>query len=116
MAKDITMTTSRASLGAPGEYRKRPGCVAPLRAQVCLPQHMLRYRPIEQVLDGLFGLRCGAQTIAQSNVTIRVAPAVQRAFGRTGGAEQSTSARTLQARTAETVARLERVAWYDVKR
>jgi len=25
-------------------------------------------------------------------------------------------ARTLQARTAETVARLERVAWYDVKR
>jgi len=25
-------------------------------------------------------------------------------------------ARTLQARTAETVARLERVSWYDVKR
>jgi hypothetical protein len=76
---------------------------------------MVRYRPIDKVLDGLLGLLCGAKTISQSNVTIRVDPAVQRAFGRTGCAEQSTIARTLQASTAETVAQLERVSWYYLK-
>lgn len=55
-------------------------------------------------------------SIAQSTVTMRTAPAVQRAFGRTGWADQSTSARTLRACTAEHVAQLERVAWYYLKR
>ena len=64
----------------------------------------------------MLGILCGAKTISQSNGTIRVDPAVQRAFGRTGCAEQSTIARTLQASTAETVAHLSRVAWYYLKR
>ena len=41
---------------------------------------------------------------------------MQRAFGRTGCAEQSTIARTLQASTAETVAQLSQVSWYYLKR
>jgi hypothetical protein len=41
---------------------------------------------------------------------------VQRAFGRTGCAEQSAIARTLQASTAETVEQLRRVSWYYLKR
>ena len=81
-----------------------------------LSQKTVRYRPIEQVLDGLLGILCGAKTIAQSNVTIRVDPAVQRACGRTGCAAQSTIARTLQASTTETVDQLSRVSWYSLKR
>jgi hypothetical protein len=46
----------------------------------------------------------------------RVEPAVQRAFGRTGCAEQSTIARTLQASTAATVDQRSRVSWYSLKR
>ena len=110
------MTTSRASLCALGEYLRRHCFFAPLREQVQVPQNMVRYRPIETVLDGLLGSLCGAKTIAQSNVTIRLDPAVQRAFGRTGCAEQSTIARTLQASTAETVDQLSRVSWYYLKR
>jgi hypothetical protein len=87
-----------------------------LREQVQLSQKTVRYRPIEKVLDGLLGSLWGAKTIAQRNVTIRLAPAVQRAFGRTGCAEQSTMARTLQASTPETVAQLSRVSWSDLKR
>jgi hypothetical protein len=49
-------------------------------------------------------------------VTIRLDPTAQRAFGRTGCAEQSTLARTLQACTPETVAQLDRVSWYYLKR
>ena len=116
MSKDITMTTSRASLCALGEYLKRHCFFAPLQEQVQISQKTVRHRPIDKVLDGLLGILCGAKTISQSNVTIRVDPAVQRAFGRTGCAEQSTIARTLQASTAETVDQLSWVSWYYLKR
>jgi hypothetical protein len=116
MAKDSMMTTSRASLCALGEYLRRHCFFAPLREQVPIPQKTVRYRPIDKVLDALLGILCGARTISQSNGTIRLDPAVQRAFGRTGCAEQSTIARTLQASTATTVAQLERVSWYYLKR
>jgi hypothetical protein len=116
MAKDITMTTSRASLCALGEYLKRRCFFAPLREQVQIPPKMVWYRPIDKVLAGLLGILCGAKTLSQSNITIRVDPAVQRAFGRTGWAEQSTMARTLQASTPERVDQLSRVSWYYLKR
>jgi hypothetical protein len=116
MAKDITMPTSRASLCALGEYLKRHCFFAPLREQGQIPQKTVRYRPVDKVLDGLLGILCGAKTISQSHGTIRGDPAVHRAFGRTGCAEQSTIARTLQARTAATVDQLRRVSWYYLKR
>jgi Transposase DDE domain group 1 len=116
MHKHTTMTTGRASLCALGEYLRRHCFFAPLREQVQISQKTVRYRPVDKLLDGLLGILCGAKTISQSNVTIRLDPAVQRAFGRTGCAEQSTIARTLQASTAETVDHLSRVSWYYLKR
>src|SRR5438552_15087569 len=116
MSKDSTMPTSRASLCALGEYLKRHCFFAPVREQVQIPPKTVRYRPVDKLLDGLLGLLCGAKTISQSNSTIRVDPAVQRACGRTGCAEQSTIARPLQASTSETVAQLSRVSWYDLTR
>jgi len=116
MSKDSTMTTGRASLCALGEYLKRQCFFAPLREQVEVPQKTVRHRPSDTLLDGLLGILCGAKTISQSNSTIRVDPAVPRALGRTGCAEQSTIARPLQASTAETVDQRRRVSWYDLKR
>ena len=55
MSKDSTMPTSRASLCALGEYLRRQCFFAPLREQVQVPQKMVRYRPIDKVLDGLLG-------------------------------------------------------------
>jgi hypothetical protein len=116
MSKSTILHTGRASLCALGEYLRRRCFFAPLREQVTVPQKMVRYRPIDKVLDALVGILCGAKTIAQSNVTIRTDPAVQRACGRTGCADQSTIARTLRACTPENVAQLERVSWYYLKR
>ena len=116
MTKAITMTTSRASLCALGEYLKRHCFFAPLQEQVQIPQKTVRHRPIDKVLDGLLGILGGAQTITHSHGPMRLDPAVPRAFGRTGCAEQSTMARTLQARTAETVDQRERGSWSDLKR
>lgn len=116
MTKSTILHTGRASLCALGEYLRRRCFFAPLREQVTIAQKTVRYRPIDKILDALVGILCGAKTIAQSNVTIRTDPAVQRAFGRTGCAEQSTIARTLRACTTDTVAQLERVSWYYLKR
>jgi hypothetical protein len=116
MAKDITLTTGRASLCALGEYLKRHCFFVPLWEQVKIPQKTVRHRPTDKLLDGLLGILCGAKTISHSNVTIRIDPAVQRAFGRQGCADQSTIARTLRACTAETVAQVERVCQYYLNR
>jgi Transposase DDE domain group 1 len=116
MPKQTTMTTGRASLCALGEYLRRHCFFAPLREHVQIRQKTVRYRPIDKLLDALSGILCGAKTIAQNNITIRTDRAVQRAFGRTGCAEQSTMARTLRACTAETVTQLEEVSWYYLKR
>jgi hypothetical protein len=53
MSQDITMTTSRASLCALGEYLKRHCVFAPLREQVHIRQKTVRYRPFDTLLDGL---------------------------------------------------------------
>jgi len=116
MSKSTILHTGRASLCALGEYLRRRCFFAPLREQILIAQKTVRYRPIDKVLDALVSILCGAKTIAQSNTTIRTDPAVQRAFGRTGCADQSTIARTLRACTGDNVTQLERVSWYYLKR
>jgi hypothetical protein len=116
MAQSTTLHSARASLCALGEYLRRHAFFAPLPHHVQIPQKTIKYRPVDKLLDALVGMLCGAKTIAQSKVTVRVDPAVQRAFGRKGCAEQSTLARTLQAGTPQTVQQLEQVSWYYLKR
>jgi hypothetical protein len=82
---------------------------------VQIPPKTVRYRPIDNVLDGLLGILWGAKTISQSHGTIRLDPAVQRACGRTGGAEPATIARPLPACTTEQMAQLEGVSRYSLK-
>ena len=112
MNKFTTLTSARASLCALGEYLRRRCFFAPLQEQVKMEQRVVTYCPIEKLLDGLLRMRCGAKAIAHSHVTIKVAPAVQQAFGRKGCADQATIARTLHAWTAENIAQLGRVSWY----
>ena len=116
MHKHTTMSPGRASLCALGEYLRRYCFFAPMREHVQIRQKTVRYRPIDKLLDALGGILCGAKTIAQNNITIRTDRAVQRAFGRTGCAEQSTIARPLRACTTDNVAQLEKVSWYYLKR
>jgi hypothetical protein len=116
MAESTTLHSARASLCALGEYLRRHAFFAPLHQHVQIPQKTLKYRPVDKLLDALVGMLCGAKTLAQSHGTVRVDPAVPRAFGRKGCADQSTIARTLQASTPQTVQHLEQVSWYYLKR
>jgi hypothetical protein len=112
MSKSTILHTGRASLCALGESLRRQCFFAPLREQLRIAQKTVRHRPVDKSLDAMVSLLCGAKTIAQSNLTVRTDPAVQRAFGRPGCADQSMMARTLRACTGENVAQLERVSWY----
>ena len=116
MAKCSKEHSARASLGALGEYLRRCQVFAPLREQVKVAQKVVKYRVVDKLLDAVIGMLCGAKTIAQSNLTVRVDPAVQRACGRQGCAEHSTIVRTLHACTTEAVTQLERVSWYYLQR
>jgi hypothetical protein len=116
MAKSSKFHSGRASLCALGEYWRRLQFFAPLREQVKIPQKTVKYQPVDKLLDALMSMRCGAQTIAQRNLTVRVDAAVQRACGRHGCAAQSTIARTLHACTAATVTQLAGLSWYYLKR
>jgi hypothetical protein len=116
MAESTTVHRARASLCALGEYLRRHAFFAPRHHHVQIPQKTVKDRPVEKLLEALVGRLCGAKTVAQSNVTGRVDPAVQRAFGRKGCADQSTMARTLQAGTPQTGQQREQVSWYYLKR
>ena len=110
------MTTGRASLCALGEYVRRPWFFAPLRASGQSRPNTVRYRPGDKRLDALRGRLCGAKTMAPKHRPSRTDRAVQRALGRTGGAEPSTRARPLRACTAENVGQCQKVSWDYLKR
>jgi hypothetical protein len=60
MAQTTTWPSARASLYALGDYLRRQACFAPLSQHVTIPQKTITYRPVEQWLDALIGLLCGA--------------------------------------------------------
>jgi hypothetical protein len=92
-AQVYPLTPGRATLCALGEYLRMRCFFAPLHERGKIVQKVVNYRPTEKLLDGLFGMLCGAKTISQSNLTSTVAAAVQRAFEHKGCAEPSTIAR-----------------------
>ena len=81
MAKSSKFHSGRASLCALGEYLRRLQFFAPLREQVKIPQKTVKYRPVDKLLDALVSMLCGAKTIAQSNVTVRVDAACSAPLG-----------------------------------
>jgi molybdopterin converting factor small subunit len=88
MAKSSKLQSGRASLCALGEYLRRLQFFAWLREQVKIPQKAVRQQPVDKLLYALMSMLCGAKTVAQSNLTVRVDAALQRAFGRKACAKQ----------------------------
>ena len=80
MAKSSKLQSGRASLCALGEHLRRLQFFAPLREQVKIPQKTVKHQPVDKLLDALMGMLCGAKTVAQSNVTVRVASGLAEAF------------------------------------
>ncbi|HEX2185030.1 MAG TPA: hypothetical protein VHN78_05945 [Chloroflexota bacterium] len=98
--------SAHASLCALGAHLRRIGFFTPLEEAVHIKQKVCKYTPVQKLEMIFVSLLAGATTVAETGTTLRVDPAVQRAFGLPGCADQSVLAETLNAATEEDVADL----------
>jgi hypothetical protein len=98
--------SGHASLCALGAYLQHIDFFGPLHEHVRLKQKVLKYRPVDKLLMVFVSLLAGAKAVSHRGTTRRVDPALQRAFGLPGCADQSVLADTLNAAAEQDVADL----------
>ncbi|RPI78446.1 MAG: transposase [Chloroflexi bacterium] len=98
--------SSHASLAAIGRKVKKLKVFEPIEQKVKIAQKTVKYNPAEKLLDGFITLLSGAQGMVEVNKRLKADTGLQRAFGRTGCAEQSVVQDTLDACTAENVTQM----------
>jgi hypothetical protein len=99
--------TPRATLVAVGLQVRQLGMLRCLAKRVQIAQKVIRYRPVEKLVDGLITILAGAHGLVEVNKRVRPDRSLQRAFGRDGCAEQSVISETLDASTPENVKQTE---------
>jgi hypothetical protein len=92
-----------APLAAVGAYVRSSHLLEPIHQHVHIPQKTVRYRPTDKLVDALVTILAGAHSICEVNDRLRSDVALQRAFGRSGCAEQSVVQDTLDACTHDSV-------------
>lgn len=95
--------SSHASLAALGRKVSKLKVFEPIAQSVKIAQKTVKYRPSEKLMDAFISLLAGAQGLVEINKCLKADVGLQRAFGRTGCAEQSVVQDTLDACTAENV-------------
>jgi hypothetical protein len=101
--------SGHASLCLLGAYLRRIGFFRPWEEGIRLKQKVVKYSPVQKLEMIFVSLLAGAKAIAHSDLTLRVDPALQAAFGLPGCADQSVLAETLDAATDQDVADLRQV-------
>lgn len=95
--------SSHASLAGIGRKAKKLKLFEPITQKVKIAQKIVHYSPTEKLQDAFITLLAGAQGMVEINKRLKADTGLQRAFGRTGCAEQSVVQDTLDACTAENV-------------
>jgi hypothetical protein len=98
--------SSHASLCLLGPLLHARGILPALEQGVTIRQKVRTYTPAQKTTMVLVGLLSGLRTVSGLDLSLRTDPALQRAFGLPGCAEQSVIADTLNAATSEDVAAL----------
>lgn len=99
--------TARAPLVAIGIKIRHSGLLQPIFQKVRIAQKKVKFSPTEKLVDALIAILAGAHGLVEVNKRVRPDVALQRAFGRSGCAEQSVVQDTLDACTAQNVAQME---------
>ena len=89
----------RAALAAIGAHVRAIKLLDPIKQKVVILQKSIRYTPFQKLTDALITILAGAHGLAEINTRLRSDEALQRAFGRSGCAEQSVVQETLSACT-----------------
>lgn len=95
--------SSHASLAAIGRKVKKDKLFEPVAQKVKIAQKRVKYSPPEKLMDAFITLLAGAQGMVEINKRLKADTGLQRAFGRTGCAEQSVVQDTLDACTDQNV-------------
>jgi len=99
--------SARAPLVALGLKTQQMGLFRTVGKHVKIQQKVIRYTPLNKLQDAYIAILAGAKGLVESNKRVRPDRNVQRAFGRSGCAEQSVLSDTLNACTAENVMQME---------
>jgi hypothetical protein len=89
----------RAALAAIGAHVRAIKLLDPIKQKVVILQKSIRYTPFQKLTDALITILAGAHGLSEINTRLRSDEALQRAFGRSGCAEQSVVQETLSACT-----------------
>jgi Transposase DDE domain group 1 len=100
--------SAHTSLAGVGTKMRKLKLFEPIVEEVKIAQKIVKYRPTEKLLDAFIAILGGAQGLVEVNKCVRADLGLQRAFGRTGCAEQSVVQDTLDACTAENVNQMHR--------
>jgi Transposase DDE domain group 1 len=100
----------RAILVAIGTKVRALKLLQPIEDLVHIRQKAVKYFPVQKLIDALITILAGAHGLSEINTRLRSDPALQRAFGRSGCAEQSVVQETLDACTATNVKQMEQAA------
>lgn len=98
-----TRFSPRASLGAVGRYMRQNQIWDIMEEHVHIRQKVLRHKPTDKVLDGFINILAGGHGLVEVNTRVRTDEGLQRAFGRTSCADQSTISDTFSVCTPENV-------------
>jgi Transposase DDE domain group 1 len=98
--------SARASLMVVGVRMRAMGIWKAVEEAVHIEQKVVRYRPIDKVLDALIMILAGGRGIVEVNTLVRSDKLLQAAFGREGCADQSTVSATLNACATDNVDQL----------
>ena len=100
--------TACASLAALGQQFQHLAIWPVVAQHVQIQQKIRTHTPLEKLQDCFVNILAGGQGVVEINTRLRADPALQRAFGRTRCAEQSTISDTLTACTPENVQQMQR--------
>src|SRR5215211_4564839 len=95
-----------ASLAAIGAQLQSLDLFGPIRQTVQIAQKTVKYTPADKLYDAFITILAGAHGMVEVNSRLRADLALQRAFGRSGCAEQSVVQETLDHATAENVTQM----------
>lgn len=95
--------SKHASLALIGRRFETLKLWAVVQEEVTIKQKVVQYEPLDKLLDCLINILAGGRGLIEINTRVRSDQALQRAFGRSGCAEQSTVSQTLDACTSANV-------------
>lgn len=98
--------TPHATLAAIGLKIRSLKLFDTIKEHVFIKQKTIRHTPVEKLYDAFIAILAGAHGLCEINTRLRSDESLQRAFGRTGCAEQSVVQQTLNACTAQNVAEM----------